>query len=443
MKFYIKKLGCPKNDVDGDYIAGMLISRGLQPTNNDLEADIVIVNTCGFILPAKEESINEILNYEQQKERGQIKKLYVTGCLPQRYGDELTADMPLIDGFFGLGKIEALADAIIGNNAGGPILVRDKASELTYLSGGLRHVDTARPYDYVKIADGCDRYCSYCAIPLIRGRYRSRPMSEIIDETQMLASKGKKEIILVSQEGTGYGRDFDKGPDIPALLRKLEEVEGIEWIRLMYLHPEAVTEELIDFMTFSGKVLGYFDIPLQHINDRILSSMNRRTNRSEIENTLYKIRDKSADNIIRTTFITGFPEETEKEFGELKRFIEEFKFDRLGVFKYSSEEGTRAAGMKNQISDAVAEARQDVLMSVQQEIAFDKNIALIDKIQQVIIDEVKPDAQAVGRTKGDCPEIDQQVYIDGENLTVGDILEARVVMAEGYDLIAKAEVSGK
>ena len=443
MKFYIKKLGCPKNDVDGDYIAGLLISRGLQITDNDMEADIVIVNTCGFILPAKEESIEEILYYEQQKKQGVIKRLYVTGCLPQRYGSELKTEMPIIDGFFGLGKIEELADAITGTETGDTIVIRDKSTELTYLTGSRRHIDTARPFDYIKIAEGCDRFCSYCAIPFIRGRYRSRPIRDIIEEAKLLASEGKKEIILVSQEGSGYGRDFDDGTGVVTLLKQLEKVNGIEWIRLMYLHPEAVSDELIEFMTFSDKVLGYFDIPLQHINDRILKLMNRRTARAQIEKILGKIREISSENIIRTTFIAGFPGEKESEFEELKEFIEAFQFDRLGVFTYSSEEGTKAAMMKNKVSDNVAEERQDILMSVQQQIAFDKNIGLIDKIQQVIIDEIRPDTQAVGRTRGDCPEIDQQVYINGDNLAVGDIVNARAVMAEGYDLIAKAEVSGK
>lgn len=443
MKFYIKKLGCPKNDVDGDYIAGLLISRGLEITDNDMEADIVIVNTCGFILPAKEESIEEILYYEQQKKQGVIKKLYVTGCLPQRYGSELKTEMPVIDGFFGLGKIEALADAIIDTQTVEPMVVSDKSAELTYLTGSLRHINTARPFDYIKIAEGCDRFCSYCAIPYIRGRYRSRPIRDIIEEAKLLASKGKKEIILVSQEGSGYGRDFDDGTNVVKLLKQLEKVDGIEWIRLMYLHPEAVSDELIELMTFSDKVLGYFDIPLQHINDRMLKLMNRRTGRAQIEKILGKIREISSENIIRTTFIAGFPGEKESEFKELKEFIEAFQFDRLGVFTYSAEEGTKAATMKNKVSEKAAEERQDILMGVQQEIAFNKNIGLIDKIQQVIIDEIRPDTQAVGRTRGDCPEIDQQVYINGDNLTVGDIIDARVVMTEGYDLIAKAEVSGK
>jgi len=443
MKFYIKKLGCPKNDVDGDYIAGKLISIGLEPVRDVAEADVVIVNTCGFILPAREESINEITYFEEQKRLGRIKELYVTGCLSQRYGDELKAEMPLIDGFFGLGKIDALAESIIASGLSTGLLEVDKAPELTYLAGLSRHVDSVYPYEYLKIADGCDRYCAYCAIPLIRGRYRSRKIEEIITEAEFLASRGKKEIILVSQEGTGYGRDFKDGTDIMALLKRLEGVSGIEWIRLMYLHPEAVGDDLIEYMTHSEKVLGYFDIPIQHINDDILSSMNRRASRADIERVLNKIRESSSENIIRTTFITGFPGETDQAFNELRAFIKYFQFDRLGVFKYSSEEGTKAAGLPGQVADETAEERQDTLMSLQQDIAFNKNIALIDKLQKVIIDELKSNSQAIGRTMGDCPEIDQNVFVEGDNLKVGDIIETRVVIADGYDLIAKAEVSVK
>jgi len=443
MKFYIKKLGCPKNDVDGDYIAGELISRGLKITADEEEAEIIIVNTCGFILPAREESINEITYCEDLKKRGRIKKLFVTGCLSQRYGEELKKEMPLIDGFFGLGKIDSLVEAVINSEEGATVLDYEKASKLTYLAGDRRYVDPAYPYDYLKIADGCDRYCAYCAIPYIRGRYRSRKISDIVEEAKILAENGKKELILVSQEGTGYGRDFKNETDILSLLGELEKVDGIEWIRLMYLHPEAVGDDLIEYMSESDKVLGYFDIPLQHISDRILGLMKRRAKRKDIEHVLRKIRTTSPENIIRTTFIAGFPGETEAEFEELLDFIEEFKFDRLGAFKYSPEEGTKAALYKDRIADEIAEERQDILMTVQQDIAFKKNIALIDKFQKVIIDELKADSQAVGRTMGDCPEIDQSVYVEGDGLSVGDIVDARVVMAEGYDLIAKAEASKK
>jgi len=322
MKFYIKKLGCPKNDVDGDCLAGLLIKLGHKLVDNESQADTIIVNTCGFILPAKEESINQILYYEELKKQGLIDRLFVTGCLSQRYGKELMRDIPLVDGFYGLGRVNNLAEDLDSESK--PVLRADESSELKYISGDFRYVDRKYPYEYLKIAEGCNRYCAYCAIPSIRGKYRSRSLDSILTEAKMLAENGKKEIILVSQEGSGYGRDLAKEPGILNLLEKLEDIDGIEWIRLMYLHPEAVTDDMINYMADSQRVLGYYDIPLQHINDKILKMMNRRAGRQAIENVLDSIRKASADNIIRTTFITGLPGETDREFDELYKFIESF-----------------------------------------------------------------------------------------------------------------------
>jgi ribosomal protein S12 methylthiotransferase len=436
MKIYIKRLGCPKNDVDADYLAGMITDNGHSLVENEDEAEAVIVNTCGFILPAKEESINEIVYYEKLKQEGKIDRLYVTGCLSQRYGEELLNEIRGADGILGLGKIDELKELLGDGQKKQPLLKVDSAGGLKYISGRKRYVDNTYPYEYIKIADGCDRYCAYCAIPDIRGRYRSRPEDEIFNEALMLAEKGKKEIILVSQEGSGYGRDLSDGSNIIKLLQKLEEIPKVEWIRLMYLHPEALSDNLIEYMSASNKTLGYFDIPLQHISDNILKRMNRRVTRKDIENRLEKIREGSRDNIIRTTFITGFPGETEDDFLQLHDFVESFGFDRLGVFKYSAEEGTVAYKMKEHVPETIAETRQDVLMSLQQEIAFEKNIALIDSFQKVIIDAVKTDGTAVGRTMGDCPEIDQTVIIRDGSLRSGDIVDVRIIMAEGYDLIA-------
>jgi len=253
----------------------------------------------------------------------------------------------------------------------------------------------------------------------------------------MLVAVGKNELILVSQEGTGYGRDLDDGSSIIDLLQKLEKIAGVEWIRLMYLHPESITDELIEYMTFSDKTLGYFDIPLQHISDKILKMMNRKISRKIIEETLEKIRKKSLNNIIRTTFITGFPGETEKEFNELRKFVEDFEFERLGVFLYSNEEGTPANRLNGTVSNKLAEARREELMLLQQRIAFEKNIALIDSFQKVIIDRIEDLNLAEGRSIGDCPEIDQLVHVKGDGLKVGDIIDAKISAADGYDLIAE------
>ncbi len=436
MKFYIKKLGCPKNDVDGDYITGRLIDAGHERADEN-DAEIVIINTCGFILPAREESIQEILRYEEFKKEGRIERLYITGCLSQRYGRELLDEIENIDGIFGLGQIDDLVKAIDTNLAGLISIVDNVRSDLDYISSLPRFVDNIFPYEYLKIADGCDRFCSYCAIPNIRGRYRSRPIGEILDEAEMLVAVGKNELILVSQEGTGYGRDLDDGSSIIDLLQKLEKIAGVEWIRLMYLHPESITDELIEYMTFSDKTLGYFDIPLQHISDKILKMMNRKISRKIIEETLEKIRKKSLNNIIRTTFITGFPGETEKEFNELRKFVEDFEFERLGVFLYSNEEGTPANRLNGTVSNKLAEARREELMLLQQRIAFEKNIALIDSFQKVIIDRIEDLNLAEGRSIGDCPEIDQLVHVKGDGLKVGDIIDAKISAADGYDLIAE------
>lgn len=437
MKFFLKKLGCPKNDVDGDYITGTLIDAGHERTGEE-NAEIVIVNTCGFILPAREESIGEILRYETLKNEGRIKRLYITGCLSQRYGQELLDEIKNVDGIFGLGRIDDLVRAI-NNKQNGQIFVTDNVrQELNYISGLPRFVDTVFPYEYIKIADGCDRYCSYCAIPDIRGKYRSRPIEDILNEAKLVASSNKKELILVSQEGTGYGRDLKNGTSVIDLLKKIETVDGLEWIRLMYLHPESITDDLIEHMSRSDKTLGYFDIPLQHINDNVLGRMNRKVTRKKIEKILEKIRKVSKNNIIRTTFITGFPGETDKEFEELRKFIVGFEFDRLGVFKYSSEKGTSANRLKDTVPDTIAETRLNELMLAQQRIAFEKNIALIDSCQKVIIDKVSDSDLAEGRTAGDCPDIDQTVFVKGNNLGIGDIIEVRITRAKGYDLIAES-----
>jgi ribosomal protein S12 methylthiotransferase len=440
MKIYIKKLGCPKNDVDADYLAGKLMENGHELVLTEARAEAVIVNTCGFIEPAKEESVDEILRYEKMKEEGQIDKLIITGCLSQRYAADLVKEIPSADGIFGLGIFDDLLPAL-NNEYKSPVVKIKQAKQLDYLAGTNRYVGGDRPYEYVKIADGCDRYCAYCAIPYIRGRYRSRPMESIIDEARLLGEKGIRELILVSQEGTGYGRDLGYKDGIIGLLKELEKILEVKWLRLMYLHPEAVTDELIEYMSRSEKTLGYFDIPLQHINDKMLKLMNRPVRRAVIEEKLIRIRRGSAENIIRTTFIAGHPGETEREFEELKEFIVEFRFDRLGVFSYSAEEDTAAFGYEGRVDEDIIEARQDELMALQQEIAFEKNIALIGKNIEIIIDDIKSERMAIGRSKGDCPEIDQVVYVSGAGMTAGDILEVRVTAAEGYDLIARPERS--
>ncbi len=437
MKFYLKKLGCPKNDVDADYMGGELTEAGHEMVENPDMAEAIIVNTCGFILPAKEESIEEILRYEDRKTNGQLHKLIITGCLSQRYGEELKHALRHVDAVLGLGELERLKEILDGGPRTGDRVQATQARDLSYIVGQNRQVDITLPYAYLKISDGCDRFCSYCAIPYIRGRFRSRTVDDVTAEAEMLVARGMKEIILVSQEGTAFGRDRNNGENIQTLLKRLETIEGLAWLRLMYLHPESVTAELIEYMSSSEKVLGYFDLPLQHISDSVLKRINRPYTKKSVEKIIRRIRDCSAENIIRTTFIAGLPGETEEDFDELLEFIEEIEFDRLGAFGYSPEEGTAAADFDDQIPEENIAERQDLIMSLQQEIAFKKNMTLIGSYQKVIIDRVRPQGPAIARTKGDCPDIDQTIYVTGKNLAVGDIVDVRINMADGYDLLAE------
>ncbi|MFZ5981213.1 MAG: 30S ribosomal protein S12 methylthiotransferase RimO [Candidatus Zixiibacteriota bacterium] len=436
MKFYILKLGCPKNDVDADYLAARLIAEGHQPVVRPEDAETVIVNTCGFIRPAKEESINEILRMNLLKKEGIIKKLFATGCLTQRYGDELYRNLPELDGAFGLGEIEAVMSAMTQTSKN-PETIRTLASRLDYLSGKERFIGDDLPYAYLKISDGCNRVCSFCAIPNIRGRYRSRPPEEIIEEAAFLADNGKKELIIVSQEATLYGHDLKRGLDIVKLLEALDKIEKVQWIRLLYLYPNKVSDELIDYMASDNKTLKYFDLPLQHINDEILKKMKRHTTRRATEALLDKIRNRIPEATLRTAFIVGFPGETDKRYKELKDFIETSCFDRLGVFAFSPEEGTVAYDLKSRVSQKVTQTRLDELMSLQQEIAFGKNNLLIGQLKKVIIDRIGENGTGVGRTEADCPEIDQEVFIRGNILAPGDIITARITAVDGYDLEGK------
>ncbi len=434
MRFYVHKLGCPKNDVDGDYISACLIDTGYEPVDNPEEAESIIVNTCGFILPAKEESIDEILRLGQLKKEGRLKRLYVTGCLSQRYGDQLLAEIPELDGTFGLGALDPLARAVSSSSKERKS-IRTESNRLDYLSWHHRFIADDYPYAYLKISDGCNRGCSFCAIPDIRGRFRSRPIDAIVEEAEFLASQGKKELILVSQEATLYGYDLKCRVTILDLLRELEKIERVRWIRLMYLYPSQLMKEVIEYLADDNKTLNYFDLPLQHANSEILLAMGRQMDRDGIDRLIKAIRTISPDAVLRTVFIVGFPRETAEQFEELKDFVAESQFDRMGVFTYSREEGTPAATLGGQIAEEVKASRMDELMSLQQGVAFAKNESLIGSIQEVIIDSVEDDRTAVGRTRGDCPEIDQEVHVSGDGLRRGDIIRVRVDAADGYDLI--------
>lgn len=433
MKFFVHKLGCPKNDVDADYISARLIDAGHEPVTDPEKADSVIVNTCGFIRDAKEESIDAILELARLKKSGNLKTIYAAGCLTQRYGDEMLKDMPELDGAFGLGALDPIAEAVTDSTRL-KATVRQDVRQLAYLDWKSRFISDPFPYTYLKISDGCDRICSYCAIPGMRGQFRSRPVESILNEAKFLAENGKRELILVSQEATLWGSDMGHGVQLLSLLEQLEAIEGIEWIRLMYLHPARTSNDLIDYMAADNKTVCYFDLPLQHISTEILRGMKRETNRRTIEALLEQIRSRAPNAVIRTGFMVGFPGETDDHFDELYEFVAANEFDRLGAFTFSPEEGTKAEQLQGQIAEEVKFERLDRLMLLQGEIAFERNNSLIGNIMEVIIDTAEPDKPAVGRTYGDCPDVDQTVLIDGANPGVGQFCKVRINSAEGYDL---------
>ncbi len=433
MNFYIHKLGCPKNDVDADYIAARLIADGHTPVNNPDRAESIIVNTCGFILPAKEESINEILRLAELKKNGTLKTLYASGCLTQRNGDELLSGIAELDGAFGHGALESIATAV-RQSARLSKTVKMEIRKLGYLSFRNRFIADQLPYSYLKISDGCDRPCTYCAIPMMRGRFRSRPLDSILKEAAYLAENGKKELILVSQEATLWGYDLPQRPNVVKLLEELEQIEGIEWIRLLYLYPGQVQDELIEYLADDNKTLNYFDLPLQHVSSEILARMKRLIDKNGIVELVNKIRHTGSSAVIRTTFIVGFPGETEKHFGELYDFVSEYELDRLGVFTYSPEDGTAAEQYSRQIPEKIKLDRMDRLMTLQREIAFSRNSGLLGTIQKTLIDRIDENGVASGRTYADCPDIDQEISINDSSVESGRFYDVRIEQVDGYDL---------
>lgn len=435
MKFYVHKLGCPKNDVDADYISARLIDDGHQPVGSPDDAESIIVNTCGFILPAKEESINEILRLGQLKKAGRLQTLYASGCLTQRYGDEMLADMPELDGAFGHGALDSIATAVT-NKLNSRKTVRIESRKLGYLSWKDRFISDGFPYSYLKISDGCDRACTYCAIPLMRGKFRSRPLDSILREAEFLAKNGKRELILVSQEATMYGYGLPDGMNVIRLLQELEKIENLKWIRLMYLYPACLENDLIDYLLDDNKTLPYFDLPLQHVSESVLTAMRRRVDRAKIDALIDRIRSRNGRATLRTTFIVGFPGETDADFEELMEFTGQAEFDRMGVFTYSAEEGTPAEQMADQVPEEVKLERMDALMTLQRDIAFAKNSEMVGRTVEVILDSITDEGHAIARTQGDCPDIDQEVHVRGTGLAVGQIRMVHIDSADGYDLSA-------
>lgn len=434
MKVLLISLGCDKNLVDSEVMLGLLNKAGHQLTNDETEADVVVVNTCAFISDAKEESINTIIEMGELKKTGKLKKLIVAGCLSQRYKDEIMKELPEIDVIIGATNYDKIVEAI-GTDEESII------DDINYTPRPIaeRIVTTNASMAYFKIAEGCNKLCTYCIIPHIRGRYRSMPMDSLIASAEKLASDGIKELVLVAQETTLYGVDLYGEKKLPELLTKLSEIEGIEWIRLLYCYPEEITDELIEVMATNPKICHYVDIPIQHSENAILKRMGRRTSREDIVELVGRLRTAMPDIAIRTTLISGFPGETQELHDGLVDFVDECEFDRLGVFTYSPEEGTPAAEYEDQVDGELAVKWRDEIMELQQEISYDKGTDRIGQELLVMIEgKVADESAYIGRTYGDAPKVDGYIFVQtGELLMTGDFAKVRVTGALEYDLIGE------
>ena len=438
MKILFISLGCDKNLVDTEVMLGMLASRGYEMTNEEQEADIIVINTCCFIHDAKEESIQNILEMAEYKKNGSAKALIVTGCMAERYRQEILDEIPEVDEVLGTTAYDRILDAVDAALAGQHEVMTADLDALP-LPETKRLVTTGGHFAYLKIAEGCDKHCTYCIIPKIRGNFRSVPMERLIKEAEELADQGVKELILVAQETTLYGKDLYGEKSLPKLLRELCKISGIRWIRILYCYPEEITDELIQVMKEEPKICHYLDLPIQHANDTILKRMGRRTSKQELIDIVQKLRKEIPDICLRTTLITGFPGETQEQHEEVMEFIDTLEFDRLGAFTYSPEEDTPAATFEDQIDEEVKEDRQADIMELQQEIAFDKAEDRIGREVLVMIEGKVADENAyVGRTYRDAPNVDGLIFINTDvELISGDFAKVKVTGALDYDLIGE------
>lgn len=438
MKLLFISLGCDKNLVDSEQMLGLLEKEGHTFTDDETEAEVIIINTCCFINDAKEESINTILEMAEYRKTGPCRALIVTGCLAQRYSREITEEIPEVDAVIGTTAYDALPEILEKALKGQKEQKLESLNRLVRPKAG-RQLTTGGHYAHLKIAEGCDKHCTYCIIPRIRGPYRSIPMEELLKEAADLAGQGVKELILVAQETTLYGLDLYGEKRLPALLRELCRIKGLRWIRLQYCYPEEITKELIQVLQEEPKLCRYLDLPIQHASDPILKRMGRRTTRADLEQIIADLREALPDICLRTTLITGFPGETEEDHRELMSFIDTCEFDRLGVFTYSQEEDTPAAQMPGQIDEEVKENRQAELMELQQEIAFEKAEAMKGRELEVLIEgRVSGENAYVGRTYRDAPDVDGYIFINTEEtLMSGDFAKVRVTGACEYDLIGE------
>ncbi|WP_143318993.1 30S ribosomal protein S12 methylthiotransferase RimO [Clostridium sp. HBUAS56010] len=441
MKLLCVSLGCDKNLVDTEMMLGLLNKDGYTFTDDEYEADVIVVNTCCFIADAKEESINTILEMGQRKIDGNCKALIVTGCLAQRYKQEIVEEIPEVDGILGTSTYDEISNVLKEALAG------KEHVQLFHELKGIPEVETGRVlttgghYAFLKIAEGCDKHCTYCIIPSLRGSYRSVPMERLIKEAEELAAQGVKELILVAQETTLYGVDIYGRKSLPQLLKKLCRVSGIQWIRVQYCYPEEITDELIQTIKEEEKICHYLDLPIQHASDRILKRMGRRTSKDQLREIVKKLRSEIPDIALRTTLISGFPGETEEDHEELMEFVDELEFERLGVFAYSAEEDTPAAEFADQVQQEIKEDRRDAIMELQQEISLEHSNSMIGKTVEVMIEGKVADENAyVGRTYMDGPGVDGMIFVQtGQVMMSGDFARVRVTGAMEYDLMGELE----
>lgn len=438
MKILFISLGCDKNLVDSEVMLGMLTSKGYEITDDENDADVVVVNTCCFIGDAKEESIHNILEMAELRKAGDIKALIVTGCLAQRYKEEVQTEIPEVDAIIGTTAIDAIVETLEDVLAGqGHNHIEDINRTPVYDKS--RIVTTGGHYAYLKIAEGCDKRCSYCIIPKVRGNYRSIPMESLLAEARKLVEFGAKELILVAQETTLYGKDLYGEKSLPRLLHELCKIDGLYWIRILYCYPEEITDELIETIRTEEKVCHYLDIPIQHASDNILKRMGRRTNQAELRDMIARLRERIPDICLRTTLITGFPGETQEDHEELMAFVDEMEFDRLGVFTYSAEEDTPAAEFEEQIEEEIKKDRQAEIMELQQEIAFEKAENAEGRTVLAMIEGKLPDENAyAARTYMDAPNVDGLVFVQtSRELMTGDFVKVKITGSYEYDLIGE------
>ena len=438
MKILFISLGCDKNLADSEEMLGLLTAEGHEIVDDETQAEAIIINTCCFINDAKEESVETILEMAEYKKTGSCKVLIVTGCMAQRYKNEIVEEIPEVDAVLGTTSYGDILKAVSSAQQG---IRYEEFKDIDYLpeTTGKRILTTGGHFGYLKIAEGCDKHCTYCIIPKLRGKFRSVPMERLLCQAEEMAEQGVKELILVAQETTLYGKDLYGEKSLHILVKKLAEIKGIRWIRILYCYPEEIYDELIETIRDEKKVCHYLDLPIQHASDAVLKRMGRRTTRQELVDIVTRLRERIPDIVLRTTLITGFPGETQEDHVELMAFVDEMEFDRLGVFTYSAEEDTPAASMENQILEEIKEERRNELMELQQEISLEKGNEKIGQELLVMIEgKVSGESAYIGRTFGDAPKVDGYIFVQtGELLMTGDFVKVRVTGAMEYDLIGE------